>query len=211
MQIGKGEQMRQIKSRRPSASMAVALLALFVALGGTVYASAKLNGSQIKKGTLPANRIKKHSITGAQVNLAKLGTVPGAENANSLGGQPASAYTGALKVKRSGLVKASKGQTVTILTSGPFTLSLTCEDKGGGVVRDVMVASSTEANSLLDSSTPGTTREFEAREGTTPKSTTGTARSFIAPSGASLEGISNDGINSLGSDCFAEFDGLSSP
>jgi hypothetical protein len=202
--------MRSIKERRPSASMAVALLALFMALGGTVYAGSKINGSQIKKGSLPGNRIKKHSITGTQVNLNKLGTVPTANNANSLGGKPASVYAAAGNIVRSGLIRASKGQTVTILTSGPFTLSLKCVDAGAGKTEDIFQASSTEA-SLLDSSTQLTTREVETHESAAGSSSTGTSRSFIAPSGAVLEGVSNDGVNLLGADCFASFSGLSFP
>lgn len=60
-----------------SFSNVVACLALFIALGGTVYAAGKINGKQIKKSSLPgnrikpktvqANRIKPKSLTGAQV------------------------------------------------------------------------------------------------------------------------------------------------
>lgn len=60
-----------------SFSNVVACLALFIALGGTVYAAGKISGKQIKKSSLPgnrikpksipANRIKPKSLTGAQV------------------------------------------------------------------------------------------------------------------------------------------------
>jgi len=62
--------------------MAVAVTALIVALGGTAMgASHLLSGSKIKKGSLPANRLKKNSVTGTQVDESKLGTVPNATNA----------------------------------------------------------------------------------------------------------------------------------
>lgn len=78
---------------RPSPAMIVALLALFVALGGTVYAANKINGKTVKKNTLPGNRIKANTvtgdrlkndtITGTQVNEATLGKVPSATAADS--------------------------------------------------------------------------------------------------------------------------------
>lgn len=57
-----------------SFSNVVACLALFIALGGTVYAAGKINGKQIKKSSLPANRIKPKSI---QANRIKPKTLTG--------------------------------------------------------------------------------------------------------------------------------------
>jgi hypothetical protein len=60
----------------------VATLALFVALGGTgVAASNLINGSHIKRGTIPGDRLKNHALTSTQINVAKLGTVPAAAHA----------------------------------------------------------------------------------------------------------------------------------
>jgi hypothetical protein len=77
---------------RPSASMAVALLALFIALGGTVYAASSINGKSVKKNSLPGNRIKQktvtgnrlknNTVTGTQINEATLGKVPSASTAD---------------------------------------------------------------------------------------------------------------------------------
>lgn len=59
-------------------SNVIACLALFIALGGTVYAAGKISGKQIKKSslpgnrikpkTVPANRIKPNSLSGKQIN-----------------------------------------------------------------------------------------------------------------------------------------------
>jgi hypothetical protein len=55
-------------------SNAVALVALFFALGGTVYAASnKISGSQIKPKSLPANRIKPQSVTGTQIKNGAIG------------------------------------------------------------------------------------------------------------------------------------------
>jgi hypothetical protein len=45
-----------------SFSNVIACLALFVALGGSVYAAGKISGQQIKRSSLPGNRIKPRTI-----------------------------------------------------------------------------------------------------------------------------------------------------
>lgn len=95
--------MRQLWSRRPPAAMVVAVVALAVALSGTaIAASGRVSGDKlIKKGSLSGNRLRGHTLTGNQVNLAKLGKVPAAAqadtaatatNAGELGGRQPSAY-----------------------------------------------------------------------------------------------------------------------
>jgi hypothetical protein len=64
-----------------NATQVIAWIALFVSLSGTVYAAAKINGKTIKVGSIPANRVKADSLTGAQVNEASLGNVPSASRA----------------------------------------------------------------------------------------------------------------------------------
>jgi hypothetical protein len=91
--------------RHLSFSNVIAMLALFLALGGAAYAGTKINGSSIKNGsigggklkneTITANKLKKGTITGAQIapasitsssiNESTLGTVPSAQNANTAG------------------------------------------------------------------------------------------------------------------------------
>jgi hypothetical protein len=56
-------------------SNAVALLALFLALGGTVYAAGKISGSQIKPHSITGKQIKSGSLTGKQVVGKSLGGV----------------------------------------------------------------------------------------------------------------------------------------
>jgi hypothetical protein len=89
---------------RHSPALAVAVIALFVALGGSVYAAkkAKLDGRAIRAKSIPGNRLKPHSIaanrlmpgvfggsaasgplTGADINELTLGQVPSATHADS--------------------------------------------------------------------------------------------------------------------------------
>lgn len=92
--------------RRPSPALFVSLVALFAALGGTVYAAGKakkidgksikvksLPGNRLKLGSVPGNRLKPgaiggdqlapNSIGGAQIDEATLGQVPSAVHADS--------------------------------------------------------------------------------------------------------------------------------
>jgi hypothetical protein len=91
--------------RHLSFSNVIAMLALFIALGGAAYAGTKINGNSIKNGsigggklkkeTITANKLKKGTITGAQIapgtitsssiNESTLGTVPSAQSATTAG------------------------------------------------------------------------------------------------------------------------------
>jgi hypothetical protein len=91
--------------RHLSFSNVIAMLALFVALGGAAYAGTKINGNSIKNGsigggklkneTITANKIKKGTITGTQIapgsigsssiDESTLGTVPSAQSAATAG------------------------------------------------------------------------------------------------------------------------------
>lgn len=53
-------------------SNVVACIALFVALGGTVYAAGKISGTQIKPGSLPGDRIKAKSLTAGRIQPRSL-------------------------------------------------------------------------------------------------------------------------------------------
>ena len=65
---------------------AIALLALFVALGGTTYAAAtSINGRSIKNGTITGKKLKTDTLGGTQVNESTLGAVPSATRADTAG------------------------------------------------------------------------------------------------------------------------------
>jgi hypothetical protein len=81
----------------------LAAVALFVALGGTVYAAGKINGRSIRKSTIPGNRLKPGSVpanrlrpgvldgrpsgplTGEEIDERSLGQVPSAAYAEAAG------------------------------------------------------------------------------------------------------------------------------
>jgi hypothetical protein len=71
--------MSKLGNRRPSAAMAVAVIALIAALAGTAYAAKVINGALIQRGTITAGKLKKKTLTGFQINTNKLGVVPSAK------------------------------------------------------------------------------------------------------------------------------------
>jgi hypothetical protein len=90
---------------RPTPALIVAIVALFMALGGTSYAALKVTGKNVANSTLTGIDIKNKSLGpkehkpdslgGAQINEALLGTVPmaaKASDADTVGGQPASSF-----------------------------------------------------------------------------------------------------------------------
>jgi hypothetical protein len=86
-----------------SPALVVACIALFAALGGTVFAAKKIDGrtikvkslpgnrvapgslpgNRLKPGAIPGNRLAPASITGNQIDVATLGQVPSAVHADN--------------------------------------------------------------------------------------------------------------------------------
>ena len=85
--------MSALRPKRPSPALLVAALALFVGLGGTVWAANRIDGHRIKPkslpgnrvavGSLPGNRLVPGSIRGDQVRAGSLGRVPNAAHAEA--------------------------------------------------------------------------------------------------------------------------------
>lgn len=70
--------LKRIAANRPSPAMLVALIALFVALGGTSIAAFKL-----KANSVGSKQIKPNAATGADVNESSLAKVPSAASADN--------------------------------------------------------------------------------------------------------------------------------
>jgi hypothetical protein len=69
---------------RPSPALVISIAALFVALGGTAIAAGGLiSGSKLENRSVAAKKLKKHTITGAEINMHKLGKVPAAATADT--------------------------------------------------------------------------------------------------------------------------------
>lgn len=125
--------------------MAIALLALFVALGGVGYAAMQIDGSQLVNRSVPGKKLKKGAVTGAEVAEATLGKVPAAHHAD--GAHHAVNATNALSAASAGTAgrladrdfetinysdKRDTADTAAlpILEAGSLTLSARCTASG---------------------------------------------------------------------------------
>jgi hypothetical protein len=166
--------------------------------------------------------VKDHSLTGADIDLGALGTVPNAthaataDNANALGGQPPSAFAaGSRLLSSNGVIKVSgtpSGNQQTVLTFGPFTVTLTCTKDASNQVSASLDSSSSEDNSVLNgvvTSPAGATQNLTHLGPTTfPGNDNDVNYDFEAPSGAGGIIEASTGINTLGTDCWVNYMGL---
>jgi hypothetical protein len=93
---------KHILKHRPSSAMVVACISLFVAMGGVGYAAATIDSGDIvnnsvrskdvRNGDLRAKDLKPDTLGGGRIKESKLGKVPSATDADSLGGTAAGEY-----------------------------------------------------------------------------------------------------------------------
>ena len=207
---------RHIKT--PSASTVVALLALFVALGGTGYAAVKVNGKNIKTRTITGKKVKNNTLTGKQIRESKLATVPKAKSATTAGTANALAGGAAAEIIRPGkvldtdlvkLTAVGNSQATsplkTVFTRGPFSLQAACWNAPAGKTALRMRLTSSEPGSIVED-TPLPAERIEEEVFRDPDDF---RAPFAAPSGATLIASVYHGIKRLGADCLVAVDGVS--
>lgn len=107
-----------LRNLRPSPALIVASLALAVAVSGTAYAAATINGSSITDHSIAGRKLINNTVTGAQIKESRLATVPHAANANTVGG---------ITVRKVFYAPKTKSATPkTILHLGGLVLTATC-------------------------------------------------------------------------------------
>jgi hypothetical protein len=77
--------MHRLIPARPQPGTVIALVALFVALGGTGYAAATISGSKIKNRSIAGKKVKRNTLGGTEIRESKLAKVPSARLADSAG------------------------------------------------------------------------------------------------------------------------------
>jgi hypothetical protein len=218
----------------PSPSMAISLLALFVALAGTGYAAVKINGRDIKAGTitggklknktLTGKKLKSNTLTGRQIRESRLGTVPRAKLATTAGtakGLSNAAKAGFLtttKVGSTGLIKLPMAASLaaaprtTILRKGPFSANARCYDDGTGKTTiKVGVASTVPGSDVND--VIGTADDnfltVSAAAGVFDSSFD--FATLATPTGVTTVMTAHAGVNQFGAACFVSANSLSHP
>lgn len=210
----------------PSPATAIALLALFVAIGGTSYAAAKINGKDIKNRTVAGKKLKNGTVTGKQVKRDSLGgrqikestlkkvaqartadlaiTADSARTAAGLTGAAASSLANADRIQAGQMIKLAKTGTSPETTplqraaeKGPFTVDVGCYDNAGQTNMYVRIASS-EPGSVIDGQQSDV---VEIQSDAAAFDTYTTFVTALAPSGAVLGFVLDVVSNGLGTDC----------
>jgi hypothetical protein len=156
--------------RLPSPALVVALLALFVALGGGAYAALRvgskeivnnsvrskdvrngqLRGKDVRDRTLRRADVALDALTGDEIDEAALGRVPSAADAQALAGR-----------RRANVAHFSlaSGQARELLREGPFTLTARCwiglNTSGGPRDQAEVLISSGVDNAAFDAADSG--------------------------------------------------------
>jgi hypothetical protein len=161
--------MKKTLFRRPSPSLVISLIALFVALGGTGYAAAKLNGKNIKNKTISGAKLKNKTITGGKLKNRTLGVTKlskGAVSSLKGGTGPAgpTGPTGAAgsslafaNVAADGTVDAANSKNVTTANVKNGT-GFYCISGVAGTVRNAVASLSFDTSSISGSG--GSIRAF---------------------------------------------------
>ena len=166
--------MRSRIRRKPSGSMAVAFMALLIALGGTAYALPGsnvvssgdiINGAvrtqDIRNSTVRGGDVRNNTLTGNDINESSLGSVPranAANSANSANFAGAASIAGAAfnsatvnQIDPADLVVLTEGESETLATRGPVTVTLSCADANANNLGEALVTFTTTEGSA----TPG--------------------------------------------------------
>jgi hypothetical protein len=127
--------MSRITSRRPSAALVVATVALFVALGGVGYAAATIGSAAIidnsiksqdfRNNNLRGKDVRTNTLKGSDIDESSLGKVPSAANADS-------AATAAHATNADNATNAANAANAdTVGGIGPDALTIGRADLGG--------------------------------------------------------------------------------
>jgi hypothetical protein len=152
---------------RPSPATIIALIALFVALGGTGYAALKKNSvgrRQLKPNAVSSIKIKNHAVTRKKLARNAVGgfqigadTITGRNiQEATLEQVPRAAVAGAAdnfdKYVPFGIVTAGTGESRTLVSYGPFSLVGKCDAEGTETWASVVFATTEEHSSFAGES-----------------------------------------------------------
>jgi hypothetical protein len=182
--------MARFRAQAQSPAVWIALLALFVALGGTGYAAVKIaknsiGTKQLKRGAVKTSDLAANSVTGSKVKRGSLASsdfkassLPrGPKGERGAAGASGSPAFGAVIGRGDGVPATG---TSFLAPSGQFTAQLT-ENLVSSFTPNATLTASDLAISLFVAPAPGTSRTFTLRVGQA-----NTALSCTVPAGVTL-------------------------
>ena len=196
----------------------VACLSLVVALGGTAYAVSKIDGSDIRNGSIEGKKIAKDALSGRQIRESTLRDVRSARTSAiteqlKVSGTPGADIKGALRgaADAGTLLRLSVGESSELIASDPFTIVASCIEVDGQP-RIRVEAKTTESGSFSSYNghfEPGEPASFRTDEDAFTRLGLGVPVMFAAPSGATLHVSSTAyGTKLFGADCLVSAYGV---
>jgi hypothetical protein len=134
----------KLRSRRPSVASVIALVALFVALGGPAEAAKLINGKLIKAGTIRSKQVKNRSLSTVELSSAAV---------RSLMRTPASSITATQLAPGAVTADRLAGSSVTSAAIADDTV--TAADIAAGAVGNSELATSAVTRSKIASNGVG--------------------------------------------------------
>jgi len=223
--------MKRILRRRPSPALAVSMVALFVALGGSAYALT-ITGSDVVNGSLTGSDIRNRSLTQSDLkgralkgtlmiedsvgynavkeqvlDASKFKQVKSAEDSDKIAG-----VTG----RRIDAFALDNNQSKALTTVGPFTLTARCRTEGADQIAEIVVQTN-QSNAAVEGATKDTVFNIgETVAMVAAQAPTGTpafdqeaAGTAIAPDGTEILGQElYAGVSVLGAPSKCRFGGL---
>ena len=197
--------------RTPSPALVIAVIALFVSLGGVSYGLATgsidsreiLNGSirnpDFKNGTLRGQEAKRDGFGGGAIKESTLGKVKAASSADTFGGMTA---------RRIAAFTLANAQSRGVLTEGPFSVIARCRTDAGNQIAELVIQ--TNANdTAMDGAEKDTDFDVgETRQLAAASAPSGTPAFDQEGSGAA---IAADGTEILGQELYAGVGVLGQP
>jgi hypothetical protein len=156
--------MKRILRRRPSPALAIAVIALFVALGGSAYALS-ITGSDVVNGSLTGSDIRNRSLTQFDLKGRALkGTlmikdsvgynavkeqVLDASKFKQVASSKDSDRVGGVAGRRVAAFSLDNNQSKAVTTAGPFTLTARCRTEGVDQIAEIIVQTN-QSNAAVD-------------------------------------------------------------
>lgn len=111
---------RRLAARRPTPAFVVAVVALFVALGGTGYAAVKLNGHDLVDGSVTGRKLANRTLSASKLSSSARKSLRGAPGAaGAKGATGASGATGATGAPGATGPAGPKGDAGDVGPAGP--------------------------------------------------------------------------------------------
>jgi hypothetical protein len=157
--------------KRITFSNVIAMMALFVALGGSAYAATQLKKNsvgtkQIKSNAVTAAKLKKNAVTGAKIATGAVtgakvanGSLTGAKiNLSTLGTVPSAGNSATTSVVKGSHGKLTVGQEATAFEYAPFKITVKCAVYNTNEVAATTYISSSAENSVFMSWAKGSNK-----------------------------------------------------